>query len=146
MRCMAELLELRVGAVEAERIRQLELDEMARVNFIEIAKNTIQMCETVIAPKLEEVAAKTLNDICISLEVGKMHDDRLGNKLFKLRSKDRITYADGRSSYSVYGDTYSYEVLEQYLDSHCIKMKSIDDDYWSYGSGLLVGSLIKIYV
>jgi hypothetical protein len=79
---MAELLEMREVALENERLRQLELDRQAAIEFHSIACDTIKFCEEVIAPQLEKIAIGSVKEIKIELKTSDFHTDRLGNLLF----------------------------------------------------------------
>lgn len=146
MKCMAELLEMREIAIEEERIRQLELDRKAQEDFLFYTAKTIEFCETVIAPTLEEIAIKTIKDIKVNFKTTSIDTDRLGNEFFQLLKSEGCIYADYRESFTPHGDWISVEVLKTYLEKHCIKCELSPMEYWQYGCGCHKGFNLKIYI
>lgn len=145
MKCALELTAMKVVANEQYTFEQMLLDEKCKLEHAQIVAASIDFCETVIGPALEERALDRL-PICYSLR-GDTRKDRLGNFLISPLVRQKRSYANGHpSEYADFSQTYDVFTIKDYLEKHCLKVKLQDEWYKRYGFGDLRGVKLTVTV
>lgn len=135
MKCMAEILAIRLEAEMEYQAEQKRLDEEANLKLLERIEKTIQFCETTINKHFEEQAKRRVTNFYYDTKCV-VEKDRLGNKQIILLDIDSVRYANGDISKSPSATKrYDYETLINYLAQFCYKVEFTDSSYKTYGSG-----------
>lgn len=137
MKCAVELLAIRAKADEEYRIEQERKDLEAFKEFMAITKETINFCDTTINDRLVERAEDKYRfggNIKVNYIID-LTTDRLGNNLFQIVTSDTKRYKDGGFSYSPKGQYYSYDILKDYIESHCLTITLKAEVRRKYGYG-----------
>lgn len=136
MICACELLATRLEALteKEEKEKQRIIDaERARERIIQ---HSIDFCETEVNNALNEMAKNpNLNDIHVRFFLD-CTEDKYGNTILRPLLKQKIKYADGRSSYIPSDEKhYSKQVIEDYLSQHCLSVQWAEGVYYTYRHG-----------
>lgn len=133
MKCALELTTIKAIADEKERLRQLELDKIAKIEYDEAIRRTQNFCEN-ISDILED---KAMNRKPIEYRFRFVSTiDRLGNKLANFLYEDGMCYANGTASYNY--DTKEpivFNFMVEFLNKYCYRVFTRQDEYKHYGFG-----------
>jgi hypothetical protein len=129
MKCALEL------AVMKE-VAETQYQEEQRIKAEQIAQRTIQYAEEVIGVALERKAVKrqplNFNFKGWDWSYGRGNQEVIISPLY---SQGRL-YADGTESFNFRdSDRISLPLLQEYLESHCLKMTISESDFMTYGCG-----------
>lgn len=123
---------------EEERKRkeaiQAEQEKMIRV------QNSISHCENVISKALLNMAKN--RETCVVMHYEKNRYS-LGVRHATL---DSTRYANGKFSYSGYGDSLHLPTIKEYLEQHCFSVEVEPWTFMSYGFGLCHGYRLSIRI
>ena len=144
MKCMAEILAMRLEAEAEYQAEQKRLDEEAKVKYLERIEKTIEFCETTVNNHFEDAARRRVTNFYYDINCV-IEKDRLGNKQIILLKIDDIRYANGNPSRSPSKTKrYDYDTLINYLAQFCYKVEFSDASYQTYGSGSHQSTMITI--
>ena len=129
MRCALELIKINRDAaakLEKERQRQLEEEERQRREYLEqrrqkMYEDTIEFCETVVNPALEEAAAEGKDTIVAHFPITLEPDGEFCPLYSRISHAGRLYYLQGHN--------LSWNVCREYLEQFCITMRAKSDNY-----------------
>ena len=109
----------------AEEAKEMRL-ERAKENYEHAKTNAIKLCDERINELVEEALVSCTDPSQLVIKIAaKMFVDELGNKLFKVATKDPPVFDKKRSRYNSQKDFYSavscdfcYKTFQQYLKKH----------------------------
>jgi hypothetical protein len=135
-----------VEAVKAARL------ERAKVNYEHAKENVVKLCEDRIGTLIEEtIERQGLENFSVRLPVS-LFTDELGNKLFKVATKDefvpeqtrkRSRFRNDNREYLVIGSSdFCYKTFQQYLKKHGFRVvqersKETIPSRWSLNSSIV---------
>lgn len=146
MKCAMEIMMMKENAEKIYAAEQARLDEMCRINHVQIIAATITFCEEVIGAEFEKLA-NSRRDVYHCTR-GVIEQDRLGNEIFHPLCKEvGCRYANGEDSYSPnYNIAYDVATLNAYLSQYCYTVNWSTAIYKKYGSGAHYGKKLEVKI
>lgn len=145
MKYATDLIIMKEIANVNHAIEQEMLDAKCADAHKDIVADTVKFCEDVIGPRLENLALKRCSlywDM-----IGALEKDRLGNVLFHPLKKEKVTYANGESSYCADKKTsYDATTLTKYLNQFGYIVEWKKHEYKEYGCGKRSGVRFTVTV
>jgi hypothetical protein len=136
MKCALELI---TEKAIIEKIRGTEEEIRRAKKYEEIKRETIQFCEKIVAPALEE-CARNGKAIKYCFKTCKETTDRIsGEDTVRPLVEESRTYVDGTVSQRIEWETeYSLKILTEYLKQFCyeVSISSIHYDFYGWGRNL----------
>ena len=127
MKCALELTVIK-------EVAETQYQEEQRIRAEQVAQRTIKYAEEVIGVGLEE-RAKNRQSLVFYFKARHLHWNPKDTEVCPLYSQGRL-YADGTESFSSdINESISLPLLENYLESHCLKMTISDSSFMNYGTG-----------
>ncbi len=142
MKCATELMALAKEGETLRLLEEVENLEKARLQAIARAKYTLEWCETVLSNYLEKYALNHAGfgkgEWSYEFSNGhSMHFDIQDSYLRHLQPYHK--YANGQRSFRPCGEYLDKQVIIDYCAKHCIEVRSRQNNYKMYGSGVRYG-------
>jgi hypothetical protein len=144
MKCALELSVIKEKAEKQYSFEQMLLDEQCKIKHIDIVADTIEFCENVIGPALEECALNRKTPVFTMR--GNFKKDRVGNLIFYPLVRNG-SYANGTPS-EMMDETRPYDMftIKNYLENYCFTVSWKDEWYKRYNFGDIKGVKLTVTI